>query len=361
MRLSVLVFIATFAVTSLGQVSEINSQPPRSSPHKSATFGAIVEQLQKAKREKSLRTRQKTLTRVGELIKRIPKSTVTNRLESRLEQAIRSGVMSDEAEELIDEAIKIAMAADRLFRQTSPTVDPEFAQVTLNRVLNSPEFQVWNPLMKFLQWLAKWLKKPLNWLGKFLSTLFRRLAKVFSPVFEWLSKVIEALGTWFWYWWQLLNKISPLLAWTTAVLLALLSVALFSHAIVKWWRKRQRIREEISWVETLTMPEQLLLEAENDAKRGDYLMALRKAYKALLLLLDRIGLIRFREQRTNWEYLSEVRKKVSDEFARRFQEVTNIFDRCFYARMPATAKDFTYVRQFVEETRRQARSLFSEP
>jgi hypothetical protein len=361
MSLLVLAVIAAFAATSLGQVSEIDSQPPRSSLHSSAVFGAIVEQLQKAKREKSLRTRQKTLSRVGELIKRIPKSTVTNRLESRLEQAIRSGVVSDEAEEAIDEAIEIAAAADRLFRQTLSTVDPEIAQATLNRVLNSPEFQIWNPLMKFLQWLSKWLEKPLNWLSKLLSTLFRRLAQILSPVFEWLSKVIEALGAWFWYWWQLLNKISPLLAWATAVLLALLSVALFSHAIVKWWRKRQRMREEISWVETLTMPEQLLLEAENDARRGDYLTALRKAYKALLLFLDRIGLIRFREQRTNWEYLSEVRRKASDEFARRFQEVTNIFDRCFYARVPATAKDFTDVRQFVEETRRQVRSLFSEP
>ncbi len=361
MRLLVLAVIAAFAVTSLGQVSEIHSQPPRSSPRSSGIFGAIVEQLQKAKRDKSLRTRQKTLSRVGELIKRIPKSTVTNRLESRLEQAIRSGVMSDEAEEAIDEAIEIAAAADRLFRQTLSTVDPEFAQATLNRVLNSPEFQIWNPLMKFLQRLSKWLEKPLNWLSKLSSALFRRLAQIFSPVFEWLARVIEALGAWFWYWWQLLNKISPLLAWAIAVLLALLSFALFSHAIVKWWRKRQRLREEISWVETLTMPEQLLLEAENDARSGDYLTALRKAYKALLLFLDRIGLIRFREQRTNWEYLSEVRRKASDEFARRFQEVTNIFDRCFYARMPVTAKDFTDVRQFVEETRRQVRSLLSEP
>jgi len=170
MRLSVLAVIAAFAVTSLGQVSEIDSQTPRSLPHSSAVFGAIVEQLQKAKQEKSLRTRQKTLSRVGELIKRIPKSAVTNRLESRIERAIRSGVMSDEAEEAIDEAIEIAVAADRLFRQTSPTVDPEFAQATLNRVLNSPEFQIWNPLMKFLQRLSKWLEKPLNWLS---STKFR--------------------------------------------------------------------------------------------------------------------------------------------------------------------------------------------
>jgi len=144
------------------------------------------------------------------------------------------------------------------------------------------------------------------------------------------------------------------------VLLVLLSAVLFFHTVVKWWRKRQRMKAEISWAETLIVPEQLLLEAENDARRGDYLTALRKAYKSLLLFLDRIGLIRFREQRTNWEYLSEIRRKASDEFARRFQEVTNIFDRCFYAQMPVTAKDFADVREFVEETRRQARLLPSE-
>jgi hypothetical protein len=359
MRLSVLAGIVIFTVTSLGRASEIGNRTSRSSPHPSATFGVIAEQLQKAKQEKSLHTRQKTLSRVGELIKRFPKSTLIDQLESRLERVFRAGVMSDETEEAIEEAIEIAKAADRLFRQTSPTVDPELAQATLHRVLSSPEFWVWNPLTKFLQRLSKRLEKPIKWLSNLLSALFRWLAKVFSPVFEWLSKVIEALGTWLWYWWQLLNTVSPFLAWAIVALFVLLSVALLSHTVVKWWRKRQRVQEEISWVETLIVPEQLLLEAENDARRGDYLTALRKAYKALLLFLDRIGLIRFREQRTNWEYLSEVRRKASDEFARHFQEVTNIFDRCFYAQMPATAKDFTDVRQFVEETRRQARSLLS--
>jgi len=361
MRLSVLTSIAIFVVTCLGQASGIGNQTPHSSPRPLTVFNIIAEQLQKAKGEKSVLEREKALSRIGGLLKRLPQSTVTERLEDRLKRAFRSGVMSDEAEEAIDEAIEIAKAADRLFRQTSLTVDPELAQSTLQRVLNSREFRVWNPFTKFLQWLSKRLEKPINWLVKLLSSLFRWLAKVFSPVFEWLSKVLEALGAWFWHWWQLLNKISPILAWAIAVLLTFLSVAMFSSAIVRWWRKRQRIREEISWAETLIVPEQLLLEAENDARRGDYLTALRKAYKALLLFLDRIGLIRFREQRTNWEYLSEVRGKASDEFAQRFQEVTNIFDRCFYARVPVTAEDFVNVRKFVEETRRQARSLLSQP
>ncbi|MEZ8218293.1 protein of unknown function (DUF4129) [Candidatus Fervidibacteria bacterium JGI MDM2 SSWTFF-3-K9] len=361
MRLSVLTTIAIFVVACLGQASEIGNQTPHSSPRPLTVFNIIAEQLQKAKEEKSVHARQKTLSRIEGLLKRLPRSTVTERLEDRLKRAFRSSVMSDEAEEAIDEAIEIAEAADKLFRQTSLTVDPELAQSTLQRVLNSREFQVWNPFTKFLQRLSKWLEKPINWLVKLLSPLFRWLAKFFSPVFEWLSKVLEALGAWFWHWWQLLNKISPILAWAIAVLLTLLSVAMFSSAIVKWWRKRQRIRGEISWAETLIVPEQLLLEAENDARRGDYLTALRKAYKALLLFLDRIGLIRFREQRTNWEYLSEVRRKASDEFAQRFQEVTNIFDLCFYARVPVTAEDFVNVRQFVEETRRQARSLLSQP
>ena len=354
MRDSVLVSVLVFGMFFAGQ-AEARNEVKLTTP-----FSIIAEQLQKARQENSPRKRQKALLGVQELVQQLPRSPVTDQLESRLERAIRTGVMSQEAEDTMDEAVEIAKSADKMLRQTLPPFDQEVANATLLRVLSSPEFQIWNPITKFLQWMSNRLEKPINWVAKQLGAFFRWFGKVLRPILGWLSRFFEALGAWLWHWWQLLVAISPALAWAIVVLLVALSFALITYAILKLWRNKWRAQTEIAIAEVLVMPEQLLKDAENDAKRGDYLTALRKTYKALLLFLDRIGLIRYREQRTNWEYLSEVRRKASDEFARRFQEVTNIFDRCFYARMPVTAKDFVDVRQFAEETRRQARSLLAQ-
>jgi len=352
MRDLVLVTIFIFGVVFTGQAAKARNETKLTTP-----FSIIAEQLQKARQENSPRKRQKALLRVQELVQQLPRSPVTEQLESRLERAIRTGVMSEEAEDAMDEAFEIAKSADKMLRQTLPPFDPEVANATLLRVLSSPEFQIWNPITKFLQWISKWLEKPINWVAKQLGAFFRWLGKVLRPILGWLSRFFEALGAWLWHWWQLLKTISPALAWTSVVLLGAISLALLLLAFLKWWREKQKVKAEIAVAETLTIPEQLLREAENDARLGDYLTALRKTYKALLLFLDRIGLIRFREQRTNWEYLSEVRRKASGEFVQRFQDVTDIFDRCFYARKAATKSEFSVVRQLVEETHRQARSL----
>jgi len=357
--ISIFVFGMVFAGHGTRARNELKLTNRQSSiaTHHSLPFSIIAKQLQKAIQENSPRKRQKALLRVRELVQQLPMSPVTDQLKGRLERALRTGIMSGEAEDAIDEAIEIAKSADKMLRQNLPSIDPEVANATLLRVLSSPEFQMWNPITKFLQWISKRLEKPINWVAKQLGAFFRWLGRVLRPILEWLSRFFEALGAWLWHWWQLLKAISPALAWTTVVLIGAVSLAFLLRAILKWWREKQKVQMGIAVAETLIIPEQLLREAENDAKLGDYLTALRKTYKALLLFLDRVGLIRFREQRTNWEYLAEVRKKASSEWTWRFQEVTNIFDRCFYARKAATANELSAVRQFVEETRLQARSL----
>jgi hypothetical protein len=349
---SLLLGILLFSAPMFGQVMRSSEEV-----FPSTALRTIAEQLREAKRATTRFKRRSALVRAQNLLLQLPKSPLKDGLKSKIEQVFRAGVFSEEAEEAIDEAIEIVRAADKILNQKPSPIDSETARATLLQVLNSPEFRVWNPIARFLQQISKWLEKPVNWVAKQLGVLLQWLGRVLRPVFELLSKIIEALGAWFWTWWQLLKTISPILAWSVLALFSAISLALLSYSILKWWRKRWRLQAEIAIAEVLIMPEQLLREAENAAKQGDYLTALRKTYKALLLFLDRIGLIRFREQRTNWEYLAEVRRKASSEFALRFQEVTNIFDQCFYARKLATANEFAIVRQFVEETRHQARLM----
>ncbi len=353
MRCLLVAFILSFIAPVFGQVKQAREVFPSQTP-----FAVIAEQLQKAQASNSVHGKRKALFQVRNLIERLPKSLVRERLRERVDRALRLGVMTDEANEAIDEAIEIAEVADRTLRQPPPSVDPETAQATLLRVLSSPEFRdPWAPILRLLQRISKWLERPLNWVLRQLSWLFGQIGRILQPVFEWLAKILEALGLWFMNWFQLLMSVSPILAWTIVGVLGAIGLTSLALAILKWWSKKRKTLAQIAIAEALIMPEQLLHEAEVSARSGDYLTALRKAYKALLLLLDRIGLIRFREQRTNWEYLAEVRKKAPAEFVRRFQEITGIFDICFYARKFATANEFATVKQFAEETRQKARTL----
>lgn len=350
-RISV-ALILLFIAPVVGQMRQTRETAPRT------PFAIIAEQLRRAQLSKSHRFRREILLQVRKSVGQLPQSPVSKRLAERIERALRLGVTTDEADEAVDEAIEIAGAADKMLRQPLPSIDPETAQATLLRVLSSPEFRdPWAPILRFLRKISSWLERPLNWILRQLGWLFSQMGKILRPVFELLAKVIEALGAWFMYWFQLLMSVSPILAWTVVGSVGVIALTSLALAILRWWRRKQKAFTQIAVAEAIAMPEQLLHEAEISARSGDYLTAIRKAYKALLLLLDHIGLIRFREQRTNWEYLAEVRKKAPSDFFRRFQEVTNIFDICFYARKFATANEFATVKQFAEETRQNARAL----
>lgn len=316
-------------------------------------FNAIAEQLRKAKASTSPHTRQKALTTAQSLVKVLPPSRITEQLKFRLGQAFKAGVMTDESERLIDEAIEIAGAASKLLKRQPSTYDPELARATLFRVLNSPEFRIHSWFAALLERISRWLEKPvkrlLGWIVGVLSLL--------TPIFKWLGRLLEVLGAWFWYWFKFLMKVSPFLAWGTVGLLGAIVSASLAYMVWKKWLKLRKEIAKRSVTQALVMPEQLLKEAESAAREGDYLTAVRKAYRALLLTLDHIGLIRFREQRTNWEYLAEVSRKAPMEFVHHFREACSVFDRCFYARKLATADEFVVVKRLAEETYHYAHSL----
>lgn len=313
-------------------------------------FNAIVEQLRKAKASTSPHKRQRALITAESLVKALPPSRITEQLKFRLGRAFKAGVMTDESERLIDEAIEIAGAASKLLKRRPSTYDPELARATLLRVLNSPEFRIHSWFAALVEQISKWLEKP-------VSRLISWIARILTPIFKWVGKLLEVLGAWFWYWFKFLMEVSPFLAWGTVGLLGAMVSASLAYMVWKKWLKLRKETTERVVAQALVMPEQLLKEAENAARKGDYLTAVRKAYRALLLTLDHIGLIRFREQRTNWEYLAEVSRKAPMEFVSRFREASSIFDRCFYARKLATANEFIVVKRLAEETRHYARSL----
>ena len=353
MRYLLFAFVFLFAASMFGQIKQRGEFIAPQTP-----FAVIAEQLQRAREARSHIIRRNFLLKAQKSVEQLPQSSVTERLRNKIESAFRAGILTDKADEAIAEAVEIAEAADKALRQPPPSVDPETAKATLLRVLSSPEFRDrWAFILRFLRRISNWLERPLSWVSRQLSWLLSQIGRILRPVFEWLSRLVEAMGAWFMYWFQLLMSISPLLAWSIVGILGAIGLTSLAFAILKWWHKKQEALTQIAVAEALVMPEQLLRESEIAARSGDYLTALRKAYRAVLLILDRIGLIRFREQRTNWEYLAEVRKKTPSDFARRFQEVTRIFDVCFYARKIATPSEFAIVKQFAEEAHQKAQTL----
>ncbi|MFN4180734.1 MAG: DUF4129 domain-containing protein [Armatimonadota bacterium] len=353
MRYLLFALVFLFAVPMFGQMKQRGEVVAPQTP-----FAVVAEQLQRAREARSHIVRRNFLLKAQKSVEQLPQSPVTERLRSKMESAFRAGILTDKADKAIEEAIEIAKAADRVLRQPPPSVDPETAKATLLRVLSSPEFRDrWDFVLRFLQRISNWLERPLRWISRQLGWLLSQIGRILRPVLEWLSKLVEAMGAWFMYWFQLLMAISPLLAWSIVGILGAIGLTSLAFAILRWWRKKQEALTQIAVTEALVLPEQLLRESEIAARSGDYLTALRKAYRAVLLILDRVGLIRFREQRTNWEYLAEVRRKTPSDFARRFQEVTHIFDLCFYARKLATSNEFAIVKQFAEEARQKAQTL----
>ncbi len=312
-----------------------------------AQIEAITHHLRKAQWEKSPSVRKKEILRAQKLVSELPISPLTDEIESRLNRAVSVGISTEDAEMFLDEAVELAEIASKLLRQT-PDVDLKKAEAALARVLNSPEFR--EPLiLRLLRWLSSRIGQPLERFLNWLAGVFAWLGRFLRTLFEFISSLLQALGMWFWYWFQLLLKISPVLAWSMVGVVGAIILTSLTYGILRWWKWRKRIVSESVIAQALVLPEQLLREAEVAAQKGDYLSALRKAYKALLLTLDRIGLIRFREQRTNWEYLAEIQNTVAPDFARKFREITHTFDFCFYARKSATANEYAVVKQFAEE------------
>lgn len=351
-------FLAIGAFTLLLMVSA-QSQHKTHETNLPAKMAAITEHLRKAKLAKSPSTRKCEILQAQKLIVKLPPSPINKELKTRLNKALGVGLETEDANALLEEAIEIAESANKLLQQKPKAFEPEEAKATLVRVLSSPEFR--DPLwLVILRRLEKPLERLFNWLGVVFVGVFGWLAKILKPVFEWISAIIGAIGAWLWYWFQLLMKISPILAWTIVGVFGSIVLASLAYKILKWWKQRQKAFSEVTFAEALVIPEQLLKEAEIAAKNGDYLTALRKAYKALLLVLDQIGLIRFREQWTNWEYLAEIQRKAPPDFALHFREITFTFDLCFYARKFATASEYKIVRQFAEESMRRAIAIASQ-
>jgi hypothetical protein len=103
----------------------------------------------------------------------------------------------------------------------------------------------------------------------------------------------------------------------------------------------------------LEKPQVLWRQAEDFARRGDYLNAVRALYLASLAVLHRAELIRYEPIRTNGEYQQQVRLKpeAPEELHVVFRRLTDLFELKWYGERACAVGDYEVCRGLAEEIR----------
>lgn len=139
-----------------------------------------------------------------------------------------------------------------------------------------------------------------------------------------------------------------------AALLAFLIAYLLGYIQLKPKKEKEQIRVSVEEVEDRLLEADLRSLIQEALARENYNSAIRLYYLLCLKELSLAKLIRWKKQKTNRNYLGELR---SGPYYAPFQELTRIFDRVWYGAMPLNRDTYQeLVPQFEDFlTRIQAR------
>ncbi|MGI5816801.1 MAG: hypothetical protein ACOX9R_01755 [Armatimonadota bacterium] len=139
---------------------------------------------------------------------------------------------------------------------------------------------------------------------------------------------------------------SPLLTGALIVLLALIVIHIVAN-LRGLLSERRPGRAREAHPERRRDPRSALQEAEAAFARGELDAAMRLLYLAVLLRLDRLGLLAYDPARTNWENLRAL-TSVGDEAREAMAELTREIDGCVYAGLRATGQTWDRARAHAE-------------
>jgi hypothetical protein len=151
-----------------------------------------------------------------------------------------------------------------------------------------------------------------------------------------------------------------ILAAIGGVVLALAAVLLWQHR-GSWKRKAAPVQtgavaatvEDLLGQAELSAPALLWQQADELARQGRFLDAVRSLYLAVLALLHRSNLIRYERTRTNGEYVRQLRGKGNPTLVDPFRRLTRVFELKWYGERGAAAADFDHCRGMAEEIKHQ--------
>jgi hypothetical protein len=217
----------------------------------------------------------------------------------------------------------LATAALLLGRALAATVmrpSPDMLREHLHSILSSRAYQVNPPIGYQIQrWLLEALARVLDWLSRLTTS------GPLAGLPEYLLWVIRGV----------LLLALLLILYHLAITLRLLLAGPSRRAEQQAWLTPRR-----------SSPEQALRAAREAAARGEFRLALRRLYEAVLLRLDHRGILVYAPWRTNWENLRALK---SPRLRTTMEPLTRAVDDVFYGDRPATDEIYADCQQRVSQ------------
>lgn len=218
-------------------------------------------------------------------------------------------------------AAALTAAALLLGRTLAATVtrpSPDVLREHLHSILSSRAYQVNPPIGYEIQrWLLEALARVLAWLSSLTTS--GPLAGL-PDYLKWVIVGICVLAL-------------LLILYHLAITLRLLLAGPSRRAKQQAWLTPRR-----------SSPEQALRAAGEAAARGEFRLALRRLYEAVLLRLDHRGILVYAPWRTNWENLRALK---SPRLRSMMAPLTRAVDDVFYGDRPATDEIYADCRERV--------------
>lgn len=214
--------------------------------------------------------------------------------------------------------------------------DQETVARELDRVLSSREFDGLRP--KTTPWARFW-----SAIGRAVTRL---ILKFFEALAHWVRRVpgFGSIG----------HGTSLVLSVVIVAVVIVLGVVIYLRLSQS---KVTRVVRRKSWFrkdEEALSGSQLMDKADETSAAGDNLNAFRLAYLAILVRLDEIGAIKFRHDKTNWEYLSQIKLSALSEYRPRLRDATLRFDNAFYGGRGAGFEDFEQAKGLYSDIERKS-------
>lgn len=202
-----------------------------------------------------------------------------------------------------------AISSMNLYRHDASNVDDQKAETTLKKVLARREYQP-SDTQRFWDRISR--------------ILFNALDKLHVP-----SQAAAVIG----------YVVLTLVVIAFAVLLAVVALRL-ANKLTQNRDKPKTRRQRVKIINEAPSVQSVLSQAEQDAASGNFREGFRGVYLASILLLDRAGLVGYKEDITNWEYVRTLDKKSRPDAADVFKPLTLAFDELIYGKRGVTRADY---------------------
>ena len=242
---------------------------------------------------------------------------------ARLSRRYRSseGTADERSSELVVFTERVTLLAGRVRAALdAPPIDAGNQRALLEHILAQPDFQADQQKESRLQrWIAR---------------AWRAFVALLMQIFSSRSGPVARPGK------ASLNVVRVLIGLGLVVALVTGGVVLVRRLRRRVRRERKRdVREVLGEkIEEDVTTEDLLAKAAELARSGDYRAAIRRAYIALLYELEQRGKLRLARDKTNRDYMNEIR---SDQVI--YEPVvllTNTFETVWYGERSATNEDY---------------------